>query len=71
MPLHMAVTSDHIETVQALLTELRTVPAATRHAPHPDNGWTPLHLAAYGGSAQMVQMLLDADAPVTCTNIEK
>lgn len=64
----MAVASGHTETVQALLEELRTVPAATRHAAHPGNGWTPLHLAAHRGSAQMVQMLLNADAPVTCTN---
>jgi len=62
-PLHYAASRGRTQTLQLLLAHQAIV-----NAPAPD-GTSPLMMAAYSGSAQAVQILLDAGADATMRNL--
>jgi ankyrin repeat protein len=61
--LHLAVSSEHVNTVRALLKHDSSAAAATDE----DTGLTALHLAAQLSNAKLVQLLLEHDAPQDLT----
>lgn len=62
-PLHYAASKGHLDTVKLLLANKAMV-----NAPSPD-GTSPLMMAAYAGSEEVVRVLLDAGADVTARNL--
>lgn len=62
-PLHYAASKGHLETVKLLLSHKALV-----NAPSPD-GTSPLMMAAYAGSEDVVRVLLAAGADVTARNL--
>lgn len=64
-PLHYAASKGHLDMARLLISKQAII-----NAPGPD-GTTPLMMAAYSGSAAMVQLLLDAGADVTTLNVQK
>lgn len=62
-PLHYAASKGHLETVKLLLSHKALV-----NAPSPD-GTSPLMMAAYAGSEEVVRALLAAGADVTARNL--
>lgn len=64
-PLHYAASKGHLDTVKLLLANKALV-----NAPSPD-GTSPLMMAAYAGSEEVVRALLDAGADVTARNLRK
>lgn len=64
-PLHYAASKGHLDTVKLLIANKALV-----NAPSPD-GTSPLMMAAYAGSQEVVRALLDAGADVTARNLRK
>lgn len=64
-PLHYAASKGHLDTARLLIAN-----EAIINAPAPD-GTTPLMMAAYAGSTQMVQLLLGAGADATTLTLQK
>lgn len=62
-PLHYAASKGHLDTVKLLLANKAMV-----NAPSPD-GTSPLMMAAYAGSEEVVRILLNAGADVTARNL--
>ncbi|WP_397473238.1 ankyrin repeat domain-containing protein [Pusillimonas sp.] len=62
-PLHYAASKGHLETVKLLLANKAMV-----NAPSPD-GTSPLMMAAYSGSEEVVRALLNAGADATARNL--
>lgn len=62
-PLHYAASKGHADTVKLLLANKAIV-----NAPSPD-GTSPLMMAAYAGSEEVVRILLNAGADVTARNL--
>jgi len=62
-PLHYAASKGHADTVKLLLAN-----KAIANAPSPD-GTSPLMMAAYAGSEEVVRILLNAGADVTARNL--
>ena len=62
-PLHYAASKGHADTVKLLLANKAMV-----NAPSPD-GTSPLMMAAYAGSEEVVRILLNAGADVTARNL--
>jgi len=63
-PLHYAASKGRVETAKLLLAHQAMV-----NAPSPD-GTTPLMMAGFSGSREMVQLLLDAGADVTTRDLK-
>ncbi|HUH86745.1 MAG TPA: ankyrin repeat domain-containing protein [Pusillimonas sp.] len=62
-PLHYAASKSHVDTVKLLLANKAMV-----NAPSPD-GTSPLMMAAYAGSEEIVRILLAAGADATARNL--